>query len=140
MPGLVIEGSTVEVDITPGDTIGLAAGTNAVGTFGFTAGAAALTRVKIDTASSGDITLVSATSSQTTKLYRMLLVAAGATTITVKDGAGTTLTGAMTLSAGGAIVLDYSGEPWFTTSSNTALIIANANAVQISGAAYYIKS
>lgn len=54
MPGLVIEGSTVEVDITPGDTIGLAAGTNAVGTFGFTAGAAALTRVKIDTASSGD--------------------------------------------------------------------------------------
>lgn len=115
----------------------LAAGSAVIGKVNHNAGAAALTGFKIDTASSGDLTVVAATSAQSTKLYRLLLIAAGATTITFKDGAAT-LTGAITLSAGGSIVLDFDGEPWFTGTVNTAFIINNSAAVQISGRAYYI--
>jgi hypothetical protein len=101
--------------------------------------AAVLTEVKIDTASSGDLALVAAVAGQTTKLYRIILVAAGATTITFKDGA-TALTGAMTLNAGGAIVLDFDGTPWFTGSANAAFNVNSSAAVQISGRAYYVQS
>lgn len=129
----------VELPTDGTGVVGLNTGSNAVGTVGVTPGAAALTSVKIDTNSSGDLSLVVATTAKSTKFYRLLLVAAASTTITVKDGA-TTLTGAITLGTGGSIILDYSGEPWWTGSVNTAFIINNSAAVQISGTAYYVLS
>ncbi len=136
--GSGVVGATTQRVVLATD-VGLPAGTAAIGKTNLNPGAAALTSVKIDTASSGDLTLVAATSSMSTKLYRFLLVAAGATTITFKDGA-TTLTGAMTLAAGGSLTLDFDGEPWFTGTANTAFIVNNSAAVQISGRAYYILS
>ena len=98
-----------------------------------------LSEAIIGFSTSGDQPVVSATSSQTTRVHRLFLVAAGATTITFKS-ASTGLTGAITLTAGGSIVLDVSSEPWFTTGANEAFIINSSAAVQISGRLYYQKS
>ena len=76
---------------------------------------------------------------QTAKVYRLFLVAAGATNLTIKDGA-TALTGAIALPANGSITLDFDGEPWFTGSPNTNFIINSSAAVQISGRIYFIQN
>lgn len=102
--------------------------------------AAALTGASISASSSGDNTLVSGTASQTVRVHRLLLVAAADCTITFKDGASTSLTGAITLKAGGAIVLDLSADPWFVTSSGNGFVANLSGAVQISGRIYYTKS
>ncbi len=102
--------------------------------------AAQLSSIPFDNAAaSGDAVAVTAVPGQTTKVYRLLLVAAGATTITIKDGA-TALTGPMSLAANEAMVLDFDGEPWFTGSVNTNFIVNSSAAVQISGRVYFIQS
>jgi hypothetical protein len=101
--------------------------------------AATLTNAAVSFSGSGDNTVVAAVSAKTTKVYRLFLVSAGNTTITIKDGS-TSLTGAMTLYAGGSLCLDFSSEPWFTGSTNTALIINSSSAVQVSGSIGYINS
>lgn len=97
----------------------------------------ALASVIINVAASGDLALVAASSTGlATKLYRIVVVAASATTITFKDGS-TGLTGAITLATGVPFVLDYTGEPWFVGTANTAFNLNNSGSVQISGRAYY---
>lgn len=97
-----------------------------------------LTSAKIDISSSGDNEIVAASASLVTWVYRIFLVAAGDVTIKFRDGT-TDLTGAMTLKAGGSITLDLDGEPWFTTSTNTAFQINLSAAVQVSGRIYYLR-
>lgn len=100
----------------------------------------AMTQAAITFAASGDNTVVSAgAGGVTTRVHRMFIVVAAATAITIKNGAGTSLTGAMSLSAGGSIVLEFSQEPWFKTSAATAFIINSSNAVQVSGMVDYMK-
>jgi hypothetical protein len=100
----------------------------------------ALTSAAITFSSSGDNTVVSAGAGQvTTRVHRLFIVVAGATSITIKNGAGASLTGAMPLSAGGSIVLDFNQEPWFKTSAATAFIINSSAAVQVSGMVDYVK-
>ncbi len=74
----------------------------------------------------------------------VLLVAGGATNITIKDSAGSgpavALTGPIPLLANGAIVLDYTGEPWWMSSASSHLIISSSAAVQISGSVGYVQS
>ncbi|MES2783406.1 MAG: hypothetical protein V4657_11460 [Pseudomonadota bacterium] len=101
--------------------------------------AATLTGLRINTAATGDITLVSATASQTTKVYRFRLTAAAATNVSIKDGAGTVLE-IIQFPAAGAIVLDLSTRPYWTTTVNTAFIINQSAAVAIEGRMDYIKS
>ena len=96
--------------------------------------------VAINQSASGDTTLVAAVASQQTKIYKMILVCTGATAITIKDGASTSLTGAMSFGANGGFTLDFDGEPWFVGSANTNLVINSSNAVQVSGVALYIQS
>ncbi len=93
----------------------------------------ALTEAVISFAASGDNTVVAAgAGSQTVKVYRLMLVVSGATNLTFKSGA-TGLTGAMAFTANGSMVLDLSGEPWFTTGAATAFVINSSVAVQVSG-------
>src|SRR5260370_922492 len=81
---------------------------SAMGTF--------LTRTAITFAASGDNTIVSAVANQIIQVYRIFFVVTATTNVTIKDGAGTALTGAMPLAANGALTLDTSGDPWFVTS------------------------
>ena len=70
---------------------------------------------------------------QRINVMKLMLVVSGATTLTFEDGL-TPLTGPM---AAAAIILDYDGTPWFTTSIGNGFAINSANAVQVSGALQY---
>lgn len=98
-----------------------------------------LTEAIIDTATSGDNTIVAGVSAQTIRVFRLFLVCDADVTVTVKDGASTALTGAIAMKAGGAIVLDFDGEPWFTTSAAEDFVIALSAAVGIRGRCYYTQ-
>lgn len=93
---------------------------------------------KIDFAASGNNTVITSVSGTTINVQRMLLVATAATTVTFYDGS-TALTGAITLGIGGSIILDYSGNPWFTMTKGNSFIINSSAAVQISGRVYYTQ-
>lgn len=98
-----------------------------------------LSEAIIDTNTTGDNTLISATVGQTSRVFKVFLVSSAATTIIWKDGT-TGLTGAITVAAGGSFVLDLDGDPWFTTSSNSAFILNQSGTAQLSGRIYYVKS
>ena len=91
---------------------------------------------KIDTTTTGDNTLVAAVSGQITKVFRIFFIVAGTTNITFKDGS-TALTGAIPMVANGSFVLDFNEAAWFTTSANSAFVLNQSGAVQISGRVYY---
>lgn len=99
-----------------------------------------LTSGAVSFASSGDNTVVSAVTSQIVRVYRIILTTAAATNITMKDGASTSLSGAMPFGVNGSLVLDMQGEPWYVTSAGNAFIINSSNAVQVSGTVYYIQA
>jgi hypothetical protein len=95
--------------------------------------------VPINTAAGGDIVISPAVVNESTKLYRLLLVAGGATNITFKDGA-TPLSGPIPFSTNSGLVLDFSGDPWYIGSLNTNFIINSSSAVQVSGTAWIVVS
>jgi len=95
------------------------------------------TDASISISSSGDNTIVSGTAAQTIRVFRLMLACASGVNVTFKDGASTSLTGAMPF---GGIVLDASGDPWFVTSSANAFVINLSGAVQCSGKLSYTKS
>lgn len=98
-----------------------------------------LTSAKIDSAAGGDIAAIAAIAGKISRIYKMFLVVTGATVITFKDGS-TALTGAMSLPANGAIILDLDGQPWFLTSINSAFNINSSAATQVSGALYFTQT
>lgn len=87
----------------------------------------------ISFSSSGDNTVVSAVAGQSIRVYRMTFVVSADTVITIKDGASTGLTGAMTFFAGGAYVLEWQDVPWYTTTTGNAFIINQTGTAQVSG-------
>jgi hypothetical protein len=98
-----------------------------------------LTSAVLSSAAGGDITGVAATAAKFTRVYKIFLVVTGATVITFKDGT-TALSGAMSLPANGAIILDLDGQPWFVTSKNSAFFINSSAATQVSGTIYYTQT
>lgn len=97
-----------------------------------------LTRAAISFASSGDNTVVAASASNKFRLYAILLTVATPVAVKLGEGGPTYWTGAMTLSAGGGIVLAQQGEPHFITSAvNKAFLINLSAAVQCSGVVWY---
>lgn len=101
---------------------------------------AGLTRASISVAASGDNTVIAGVGGQTIRVFRIFFVTAAAVNVTIKDGAGTSLTGAMSFLPNGGMVLDFTNEPWFVTSTANAFIINLSTAVQTSGAVYYTQS
>lgn len=100
-----------------------------------------LTQASVSVSASGDNTLVAATASQTTRVFRLYLVNSGSVKVDVKFKSATTdKTGAMTLFPGGSICLNFDGEPWFITGTNEAFILNLSAACQISGWLDYEKS
>lgn len=95
-----------------------------------------LTEIAVDCASSGDNTLIAAVANRRIRVYRGFLIAASSVAATVKDGASTSLTGAMTI---GSAFWSYDTRPWFTTTAGNAFILNLGGAVQVSGRLYYIQ-
>ena len=90
----------------------------------------------ISCSSAGDNILIAGVNDKNILIFRIFLTVDGATLLTFKDGS-TNLTGAMTFTAGGAMVLDMTGMPWFQINRGNSFIVNSSNAVQISGAVYY---
>lgn len=112
------------------------AGSNLIGKVQPGFSAAQLTSAAINCSSSGDNTLVTR-SVGTIKVYGMFLTLATPTTATLKNGAGSSLTGAMTLST---LFLPIQSEPYFTTTSTNNFVINLGGAIQCSGTIYYLDN
>jgi hypothetical protein len=98
-----------------------------------------LTAARISFGATGDQTIVTATAAQATKVYRIRLTVAGATNISIKDGAATTLE-IIQFPAAGMLILDFNTRPYWTTTANTAFILNSSAAVQVEGRVEYLKS
>ncbi len=96
-----------------------------------------LSGVAINASSTGDNAVVAAVATQCVLVFKIFFVASTATTVTFKDGASTSLTGAITLTAGGSFVLDLDSEPWFVATRGNAFIISQSGTAQLSGRVYY---
>lgn len=97
-----------------------------------------LTGIAINCTAAGDNVLVAAVAGSVIRVYRMLVVFAAADTITLYDGAaGVALTGLMSMSQYGSIVLDFSGEAWFETTAGNAFVLNMTAGVQASGRLWY---
>lgn len=100
-----------------------------------------LTKVNVTATASGDTSVVTATASQTTKVYRLILENCGTADVSIKlRSASTDLCPALLLVRGGSITLDFSGEPWYVTATNEALNINLSVAGTVNGTVWYIKS
>lgn len=97
-----------------------------------------LTSYILNTNVIGDSTASTATASQTTRVHRMRINVAGATTLTVKSAAVTLEV--LKFAAAGFLVYDFATRPWYTTATNAALVISNSAAVQVDGVVEFIKS
>jgi hypothetical protein len=82
------------------------------------------------------IAAVAALTAQTTRVYKLFLVASTATTLGFSDGS-TALCGGLSLAANGSVTLGADGTPWFQTSANSAFNITNSAGAQVSGTVYY---
>lgn len=101
---------------------------------------AALTRAALSISTAGDNTVVGGTALQTIRVHKLFLVCAASVNVTFKDGASTSLSGAMSFNAGSGLLLPFDTEPWFVTTAGNAFIINLGSAKQVSGVVYYTKS
>jgi hypothetical protein len=90
----------------------------------------------IDTAGSGDNTLIAGVTGYYIAVYKIWYVLAGDVNHTLKNGS-TAFSGTVTGKAGGSFVLDYDGTPWFVTTAGNGFVLNLSGAVQVSGRVYY---
>jgi len=86
-----------------------------------------------NSASASDLTLVTATASQTTRGHSLELIPTADVTVTVKNGVGGSTLRKLPLKAGVRYSLEFRGRPHFVTSTNTALVLSFSAAVQVDG-------
>lgn len=100
-----------------------------------------LLNTAINAAGAGDNTIVAGVAGQTIRTHRLVLVAAGAVNVIIKDGAVTNLTGAMPMVAGVPYILSLdTGRPWFKTSAANNLVLNLSAAVAVAGFVQYAQS
>lgn len=85
-----------------------------------------------------DIQIVSGTASQTTRVHRMRITAAGSVVMSIKDG--TTVLEVINLIAGVPFILNLSDRPYYKTTVATALNYALSAAIQVNGVVEYRKN
>lgn len=99
-----------------------------------------LTRAINNISSATDTSIVSATASQTTRVYRLVLTCAGANVLTFKS-ASTAIFPAITFGTnGGSVTLDFSGYWWMKTATNEALNLTTTTTAAVGVATDYVKS
>jgi len=128
--------------IAASQTIGLAAGTAAIGTAGVTpAVTPALTRATVNITTATTTAIVGGTAAQTVRVYKILLNIAATQTLNIISSGGASLVGAaMSFAANGGLVLDFDGEPWFVTTSAEGLSFVTTTTGAVTGVVYYVKS
>jgi hypothetical protein len=95
---------------------------------------------KIDTATSGNNTIVAAVSGRKIRVVAACVHAAGNVTVKFQSGAsGTDLTGAMTVTATGPIQLMYCQFGHFETAAGSLLNMVLGGVVQVSGWVAYVE-
>jgi hypothetical protein len=94
-----------------------------------------LSPIAVNTNAAGALALVGATAGMIVRVYRVLLYAAAATTLTFDDGS-TGLPGAIAFNGADKVLLDLELLPWFQTAVGDALNLNNGSAVQITGAVW----
>ena len=102
-----------------------------------------LTQVPINTSTSGQSTLVAGVAGKKIKVFRLKLICALATTVTILDGSSTILDGPLSFSANEGMVLDFTTmdmPPWYTTSLGNALVINSTATTVIGGNLDYLQS
>ncbi|HKD44546.1 MAG TPA: hypothetical protein VKD24_02720 [Candidatus Angelobacter sp.] len=101
-----------------------------------------LTHVVVNSAAGGTLAVASAVTGSKIGIYRMLLVANSATTITIQDTASSALSAPYSLLAGGSIIVDtpINGDPWWQSTAGKGLQINSSAAVQVSADVYYLVS
>lgn len=93
----------------------------------------------VDTATSGDTTLVAAVTGKKIRVVSFLLVAAGTVTTRFESGAGgTALTGQMTMAINTSIVAAYNPAGWFETAAAALLNLELSAAVSVDGVIGYV--
>ena len=96
-------------------------------------------RDAVSGASSGNNTIVAASSGKKIRVLGLSLSAAGAVTAKFQSGAGgTDLTGAWTLATGTPLTLGYNPLGWFETDASALLNMVLSGAVSVTGVIVYI--
>ena len=100
---------------------------------------AAIQRVAVNTASSGDTALVAAQPGKKIRVIGLDVHSAGTVTIALKDGSSVYEGGVRSLILGSQCVIKhpYMGQPAYEGTVNTALNIALGGAVQVTGSLWY---
>jgi hypothetical protein len=101
-----------------------------------------LSRLPINISNSGDNTIVAAVAAQKVKVLGLLVVASGDVNLTIKSGAGTSLSGAIPLAAkGNGFVLPVSlvGYHLLETAAGAALVFNLSGAIAVTGAIVYLQ-
>lgn len=100
-------------------------------------GAASSLSKVVNASASGSTELLAAVGGQKHSVQGLRLSVAGAVIVSILDGA-TLLERFNFAGAGGGIVLDLRGKPYYTGSANTALNISLSAAVQVDGRLEYV--
>lgn len=115
--------------------------TNGVNRVPLPAASDPFTKVTVNISTATTTAVVAGTAAQTVRVYKIMLNVANAQTLNITSSGGTSLSGAaMTFGAGGGLVLDFDGAPWFTTVSAEGLSFVTTTTGVITGVVYYIKS
>jgi hypothetical protein len=94
----------------------------------------------IDTATSGDTTLIAAVTSKKIRVMSCFIVAAGAVNVRFESGTGgTALTGQMNLTTNSGFVLPFNPGGWFETGAGALLNLELSGAVSVDGSLSYIE-
>lgn len=98
----------------------------------------ARTPLKVSAASSGNNTLLAASTGYKIRVHSLTIVAAGAVTVDIQSGAtGTSLTGVMSLITGVPLNIPFEREGVFETAVSTLLNMSLGGSVQVSGVLTY---
>jgi hypothetical protein len=89
---------------------------------------------------SGLTTVITGDGVNPVKVYKLLLVASAAVTVTFEDSTGRPLSGAMTFSAGSTVTLPFDTRPWMQTAPGLGFGLNCGTAVPIGGLVLYTQS
>ena len=99
------------------------------------------THAFVTSSSSGEQDMVTATASQTIRLYGFTITAAAATVVELRDGASGTALKTIVFPAAGAYVYDQqNGRPWLVCTSNTKLVRNSTVATLVTIDFDYVKA